>query len=121
MKNNFIQESSTALILILLLLIVLNPFHVWMPSMMHMIVISIIVIVFALFASFILKERVVDERDAVHRMLAGRAGFLTGSALLIIGIIVESIQGKIDSWMISALVGMIIAKIVTRIYSDSHN
>ncbi len=118
MKSNFIQETSVAAILIILLIVLLNPFHMWMPDMMLMSIIVAVLIVFALFASFFLREKVVDERDLSHRMLAARVSFITGTSVLIIGIIIQSFSHAVDVWLVGTLVAMIIAKIITREYSD---
>ncbi len=118
MKSNFVQETTVAFILVILLLIILNPFHLWMPDMIHVMVIIGLIAVFALFASFILREQASDEREGVHRMLAGRIGYLTGSAILIIGIVAQVLHNAVDIWLILTLVGMVLAKIGTRIYSD---
>lgn len=75
--------------------------------------------VFAVFAIFILREKVQDEREALHRMLAGRVAFLTGSALLTIGIVVQSLQDAVDVWLVIVLVAMVLSKLATRLYSDS--
>lgn len=119
MKSNFIQETSVAAILVVLLAIILNPFHIWMPDMMHVLMLVAVVVVFAIFASFILREKVADERDAAHRSLAGRIGFLAGSAALVVGIFVQALSHHtVDEWLIITLVIMIIAKIGTRMYTD---
>jgi len=106
-------------VLVILALLLLNPFHFWMPNMIHMVILAFTLVIFALFAIFVLREKVQDERDAVHRMLSGRVAFLTGSALLTIGIVVQSLQDAVDVWLVIVLVAMVLSKLVTRIYSDN--
>jgi len=118
MKNNLKTEVSISLILIVLTVLLLNPFHFWMPNMLHMIMLALTLVIFALFAIFILREKVQDERETLHRMLSGRVAFLTGSALLTIAIIVQSIQDIVDVWLVIVLVAMVLSKLITRIYSD---
>ena len=117
MKNN-LQEISVSLVLVVLLVTIANPFHFWMPSMLHLAVLAAVLVAFGFFASIILRERVVDERDGVHRMLAGRAAFLAGSLTLVIGIIYQSFLHTLDVWLVGALVAMIVVKLGSRIYSD---
>ncbi|MEO5635448.1 MAG: hypothetical protein ABIS26_02580 [Candidatus Paceibacterota bacterium] len=119
MKNNLKTEIAISLILVVLTVLLLNPFHFWMPNMLHMVMLALTLVIFALFAIFILREKIEDERDSVHRMLSGRVAFLIGSTLLTIGIIVQSLQDAVDVWLVIVLVAMVLSKLVTRIYSDN--
>lgn len=119
MKNNFTKEIAVSLVLIVLTVLLLNPFHFWMPEMMVMVILGFTLVIFAIFASFILREQATDEREVMHRMLSGRIAFLTGSALLTLGIIVQSLDHTVDEWLVITLVIMILSKIVSRIYVDS--
>lgn len=118
MKNKIIKELVVPLTLIVLAVLLLNPFHFWMPDMMVMGMLAILLVLFAIFASFILQERAFDERDDVHRSLAGRNAFLTGSAILMLGIIAQGYVHKIDPWLVVTLIAMIMMKIFTRFWSD---
>lgn len=119
MQNNLKIEVVTSLVLVVLTVLLLNPFYFWMPTMLHLCILGITLVAFAFFAIFILREKVQDEREDKHRMLSGRVAFLTGSALLTIGIVVQSFQGTVDVWLVIVLVAMVLSKLVTRIYSDS--
>ncbi len=117
MKNN-IKETIVTLGLIVIAVLLLNPFHFWMPDMMVMSMLAISLVLFAIFASFILREKSIDERDDQHRTLAGRNAFLAGSATLIFGIIVQGYSHGVDEWLVVSLIVMVVAKIGTRIWSD---
>lgn len=117
MKNN-LKESIVTLGLIVIAILLLNPFHFWMPDMMVMSMLACALVLFAIFASFILREKSIDERDDQHRTLAGRNAFLAGSATLILGIIVQGYSHAVDEWLVIALIVMIVTKIGTRIWSD---
>ena len=119
MKNKNLKEISIAVILIILLLVLLNPFHMFMPDMMLMAILIAAVLAFGLFAAFILQEKVVDEREDAHRALSGRAAFLAGATLLVLGILVQSFSHHVDPWLLIALVGMVVSKIAVRLYSDT--
>lgn len=116
MKNNTLQEVIISLVLIILLILFLNPFHFWMPNALLMMMVLGLLIVFALFAGFIWKENVRDEREGFHRMLAGRIAFLMGAATLVLGIIIQSFQHILDPWLVIALGIMILAKIIGLTY-----
>lgn len=123
MKNNphgIISQTVVTVALIAIAILLLNPFHFWMPDMMVMSMLAVILVLFSIFASFILREKTVDERDTLHRTLAGRNAFLAGSATLILGIIVQGYSHTVDGWLVVALIVMVVAKIGTRIWSDKN-
>ena len=119
MKNN-IKETIVTVSLIVLAILLLNPFHFWMPDMMVMCMLAFSIALFGIFASFILREKSVDERDDLHRTLAGRNAFLAGSAVLMIGIVIQGYSHSVDPWLVIALILMILVKIVTRLWSDKN-
>ena len=119
MKNNII-EKVVAGALILIAVLLLNPFNFWMPDMMVFGMLAFTLVLFGLFASFILRENTQDERDEYHRTLAGRNAFLAGSAVLIIGIMIEGYMHAVDPWLVIALTVMLVVKIATRIWSDKN-
>lgn len=118
MKNNIPKEILVPLTLIVLAVLLLNPFHFWMPDMMVMGILAILLALFGIYASFILKEKTFDERDDANRSLAGRNAFLGGSATLILGIIVQGYSHAVDPWLVVALIVMVVTKVGTHIWSD---
>ena len=113
MANNTTREIGVAVVLIGLFLALLNPFHLWMPTMLHMIMLALGIGAFGAYAIFVMREKAADERDGVHRMHSGRIAFLVGAGALVAGIIYQS---YIDQ--IFVLVLMVIAKIGAHFYSD---
>ncbi len=118
MRNNFLQEIFVSLALIVLLVLFLNPFDFWMPNTLLIMMIAGLIVVFALFANFIWRENAKDEREGLHKMMAGRIAFLAGTALLVIGIIVQSFEHELDFWLVFTLGTMILAKIIGIIYGQ---
>lgn len=88
------------------------------PPFLSMIAVFLIAI-FGMFVAVVWKEQVRDEREGLHRMIAGRFAFLVGSSILVIGIIAQALDHASDPWLIYALVGMLIAKILGLIYGHS--
>lgn len=119
MKNN-IKETIVTVCLIAIAILLLNPFHFWMPDMMVMAMLAVALVLFSVFASFILREQTVDERDDAHRTLAGRNAFLAGSGILMIGIVVQGYTHSVDPWLVITLIVMILVKIATRMWSDKN-
>ena len=91
-----------------------------MPDMIVLVMLAFALVIFGIFASFILREKIFDERDSLHRTLAGRNAFLAGSTILMLGIIIQGYSHSVDPWLVIALIGMIIIKIGTRIWSDKN-
>jgi len=44
-------------------------------------------------------------------------GFIVGAGVLVVGIIVRSLEHKLDFWLVITLTAMVLAKIVGLIYS----
>lgn len=120
MKNNFNKEISVSVVLVALLLFILDPFDMVMPSMAQMTALVLAVAAFGIFASFILRESAGDEREGAHRMFAGRVAFLSGASVLILGIVVQGVFDKIDTWLVAALVVMVLGKVAARLYSEKN-
>lgn len=121
MKNSFIQEIIISLVIVILLFLFLNPFDFWMPDALLMMLIVILIITFSIFAGFIWKESVKDEREMLHRMFAGRVAYLVGVGMLMLGVVIQSLSRQIDLWLILTLSIMILAKIVAVAYGRIRN
>lgn len=119
MKNSiFLNETIIATVLVVLLVLFLNPFDFLMPPPFLSMLVIVLIAIFGMFVSIVWKEQVRDEREVLHRMLAGRFAFLVGSSILVIGIIVQELRHVTDPWLIYALSGMLIAKIVGMLYGQ---
>jgi hypothetical protein len=119
MKNN-LKETIVTVALIAVAILLLNPFHFWMPDMIVMSMLAITLSLFGIFASFVLRERSVDEREDQHKSLAGRSAFLAGSGILTFGIVVQGYTHTVDPWLVFTLIGMVAVKIITRHWSDKN-
>lgn len=117
MKNN-LAETIVTIALLVIAVLLLNPFHFWMPDVVVICMLAIGLALFGVFASYILREQSVDEREAQHKSMAGRNAFLAGSAVIMLGIVVQGYTHNVDPWLVVALVVMIIVKIVTRHWTD---
>ncbi len=121
MKNNyqlFIKEIVAGVVLTFLVSALLNPFGWLMPSPTVMMLNWALVAVFAIFVGLVWKEQARDERELVNRTMADRAAFLAGLGVLVVGIIVQGLEHRIDQWLVAALAVMIFAKIVTSVYNN---
>ena len=122
MEKDTQNEIIVAVVLIILILLFLNPFGFFMPDMLVYMMIAGVVVLFALFAGFVWKEKVRDEREQLHKMIAGRLAYLAGVGVLVLGIAVEGFtMAHVDPWLLFALLAMILGKIFGFFYSRSHH
>ncbi len=118
MKNNFWLEFLISIILIILAVILLNPLDFWMPQPVEMSIMVSLAVVFIVFSLLIWQENAKDEREALHRYIAARFAYISATAVLILGIILQSLRHILDPWLVIAIVVMVLAKISGRIYSQ---
>ncbi|KND50961.1 MAG: hypothetical protein AB202_00955 [Parcubacteria bacterium C7867-007] len=118
MPNAMTLQVLSSLVLFALGVAFLNPFHLWMTTMTHMVILGFLVAAFGVFAALLLREQAGDERETTHRMLAGRGAFLVGATILLVGIVWQAYTGSVDTWLVLALCGMVLAKTAIRFYGD---
>lgn len=113
-----LSEFIVAIIMLGLLGALLYPFPSMPPSML-MAIVATLGVVFVAFASFLWREQPRDEREEHHRYLASRLAFLVGIGLLVVAVIVQSLQHRLDAWIAVTLGAMILAKVAGLIYARS--
>lgn len=118
MLSKLFSEKIVSGLLVIFLVWFVNPFGFWMTDAFHMTLLGLIVTLFAIFAMFLWKELVVDEREQLHRFIGTRFAYTAGGVLLLIGIIVQAFSHKIDPWLPLVLTGMVLAKILGRYYAE---
>lgn len=117
MKNSIFAEMTVSVLLIIFLGVLINPFDLLMPPPTYMIAIVGVAITFLIFAIFIWREKVHDEREELQRHIASRFAYLAGCTTLVGEIIYQSLHHTIDIWPVITLGAMILAKIVGGLYS----
>ena len=116
MKHSFMYELVISAVLIVLIVLFLDPFMLLMPDSFVYVLMVAVILIFVLFSSFVWKEKAHDERDELHKMIAGRIGYLAGVGILIVGVIIETLTSQVDPWLIIALGVMVLAKLAGLIY-----
>lgn len=117
--NTFKGELLVGVGLIALLYIIFNPWQIFMPGYVVMGFLIVAVVLYITFATFLWRENEGDEREQYHRLFADRIAYLTGSAILLIGIIFGELAHALDPWLIFALAVMVVAKVAGLIYSKN--
>jgi hypothetical protein len=117
--NPTLVQSVFALVLLVMLGALTDPFMYWMPTMPEMTVLLISTALLLGWMGFVAREKAVDEREAEHRMFAGRVAYLSGLALLTIALVMQGFAHTIDPWVPIALAGMVVSKLAARWYADT--
>ena len=116
-------ELALTSILVLFLLLLKGPLAVSLSIGMVAMVASVFVVLFILVVLLAWKERARDERERLHRMIAGRIGFLTGASIAVIGIVVQIFHHmyEVDSWLVLTLGVMLIAHAIGTVYGHRNS
>lgn len=115
--KHFLGELIAALTFLALLFALFNPWNIFMPTSLQMIILAALVVLFGTFANFIWRENGGDERERLHRMFSDRLAFLTGSGILLVCVIVGEFYGQLNPWILLTLAAMIVAKVAGLIYT----
>lgn len=118
--NTTLQFAIVGTLAIVLFTLV-DPFMYWMPSMVQMVALTIAAALLAIFTGLMLKENGGDEREIMHRMHAGRVGYLSGIITLTLVLLFQGFTYTIDPWIPLTLALMVLAKICSRVYANRDN
>lgn len=113
------NEIIISIIFAALIVLFLDPLMFWMPDSLIYTLVAALVVFFALFAGFVWKERALDEREQLHKMIAGRIGYLIGVGILVFGLVIQTFTTHPDPWLVAALGGMVLGKLLSLLYSRS--
>lgn len=117
MKNKSIQ-IFVALLIVFFLLALGDYLPFWMPNMNEMIVLLVVTLCMLAWASFVMFEKAIDEREVMLRMHAGRIAYLSGIGVLLVALIVQGFAHAIDPWVMLTLGTMVVTKLGARLYFD---
>ncbi|MBI2049530.1 hypothetical protein HYT32_01290 [Candidatus Roizmanbacteria bacterium] len=115
-KNKFIGEIVISFALIGLLVFFINPVELLMPHELQPFMVPFLVVLFIIFTGFLWKETPGDEREQLHKLIASRFAYFAVITTLIIGVILQSLKGKVDPILIIGICVALLAKILGLIY-----
>ena len=114
-------EIIVGALILIILAIFLNHSYLLMPSTAHNLLMVGLIMVFLVFVGLVWREQSSDERDLIHIQKSGRLSFFIGAAILVIGIIFQSATHDIDPWLLYSLFGMVLTKIISRVFHKFRN
>jgi len=86
-------------------------------GMAQMLGISAGLILYTVAVSLVGEKRAADEREVLHRNLSNRAGLIAGTIIFSIGLIYQLfVTHRLDYWLLTGLIVINLAKIVSLIY-----
>lgn len=115
--NSALPWSELIVSVLFLFLVGLFLSPIGMSEGMIMMLLIVFIVMFGAVALFVWRETSQDEREALHRMFAGRVAFLAGAAILMAGVVVQEMRHALDPWLLLALGAMVGGKILARLYS----
>ena len=118
MKKTFFAEVILLSLLTIALILLLDPFNIMMKLMISGVVAVGLLILYIAKFFIIWREKPQDERDLQHRFYSSWVSYYTVSALLFIGVLVESLAGHADMWLIISLTGLFVTKLGSLIYLE---
>lgn len=114
--SRHMQEFVIGTLLLLVTVLLVNPFGIVMLDMTAMAILTLLIVLYIAFAALIWREHAADERESLHRFAQARVAYLTGTGVLLLGIIVQSLQYTLDPWLPAALGMMVLGKIAAHVY-----
>ncbi len=90
-------------------------------SMQQMLSVSLLLGLYVVAMSFVGEGKTVDEREVAHRYLSNRAGLISGTIVLSVGVLYQVFTRQIDYWLLAGLIVINLVKIVSLIYSNYKN
>jgi hypothetical protein len=120
-SNHISAPTMGALVVIAALILMMCPIPFLMLTSSQMILMSLAALGFITWVAFQWQEQAADEREELHRFLAARLAYFVGAAILMIGVLVQSLQHHVDPWLVGALIGMIVAKIFSKSIAEKYN
>ena len=111
-------EILFSLVFLVLLAACVDPFHLWVPTYLHMAALVALIVAAVVYAGLVFRERARDEREAVHRARSSRGGYLAGVCGLSAWVVSQLVAGRTpDKIVVSVLAAMVIVKLILQLWN----
>ena len=109
---------STAIIFICLIFALTDPIDILMPTEVQNMLLVATILVYAIFAGLIYKEKPADEREEFLLKRSSRTAFLVGITVLLTAIVFQTLNKNLDNWLIVSLGSMVATKVIVHYLSS---
>jgi hypothetical protein len=116
--NKTIVHTGVALLIGFFLLVIADLIPFWMPMMGELVALVCVTVLLLVWASFIVSETAVDEREVQLKIQSGRVAYLAGLGVLLLALVVQGLMHTVDPWIPAALATMVLAKHFARLYLE---
>ena len=114
--QKFSSELGVSVAVLAVLTLLVHPY--WMPMGLIVVCITVLaVLVFGL-GVFVWRETPHDEREYQLMAQTGRSAYLAGAAILTVGVAVQTLQHRLDIWLVIGLAGMVLAKVINNVSNN---
>jgi len=114
-------EIIVSVVLLGLLLTCVDPFEAFMPSGWERALIVLLIALYGLYAGIVFRERARDERERLHLARAERGGFLVGTGLLVLFVVLDILNQPVDKALVFVLGGMVLTKLIVLTIAKHRN
>jgi len=116
-----IREVFISLVLIFVLIVFTQTSKSFQPQRFDMAMIITLSVTVILYLALFWKEKALDERETVHKSIAGRVAYVVGVLVLSTGIIYQSLSHNVDPWLMYTLIGMVLGKVLGHAFLEIKN
>ena len=105
------SEIAVSAVLVLLIVTCIDPLEALMPAGWERALIVLLIAVYGLYTGIVFRERAKDERERLHLARAERYGFLVGTGLLVLFIVLDLLSRSVGKSLVFVLGGMALTKL----------
>lgn len=99
-------------------LLAIAPETFVMPTAIQMLILTVAIGLIATFLLLLWRENPSDEREADNQAIASRSAYIVGAIVLIIALVGQGLNHKIDPVVPIALLAMIATKVIIQRHKD---
>lgn len=114
-------ETLFSFSIIVLAVVLANPFNLWMPTTLHMMLIAVLLIFFTMTAFLVLQRTPLDEREQLLSLQAYKTAYVVSTTLVVMGIVLQSLNHVVDPWLVMIFIGLVATKVVTLAVASIRN
>jgi membrane glycosyltransferase len=105
------SEIGISVAVLVMLALLIHPY--WMPMGVIVLCIAMLALLVFGLGVFVWREQPRDEREYQAVAQTGRTAYLVGAGILTIGVAIQTLQHRVDVWLVCGLAGMVLSKVIS--------